>query len=218
MAKNRARPQIVHKPSRRLAPKRTLYIYCEGQFEEGYFEHLRSATRLPGELLKIKVVQLGQQGDARKMLEQARRELQRDEADPRDLILCLVFDCEPHDRARCEINRSVYTELVEATAPVKHEEKGFVSYPSFEVWPLLHRCENLKGINTAEAAKGRFKREFQQAPSPEFNFRSLTGQEQAMQRAEKIWRGITGFPSVPATSIHLLLALIEQLKTPAWMR
>lgn len=92
MARDRSHPQYAAKASRKLSPKKTLHIFCEGQFEHRYFEYLRSSLRLPGDLLKISVTSLGSQGDARKMLEQARKEIRQGGVDPQDSILCLVFD------------------------------------------------------------------------------------------------------------------------------
>ena len=126
VARSRARGRSTRKKASREDSK-LYYIFCEGVTETDYFKKLKNTLLKGRRDVALNIEPLGKAGDPRILLKKALRQMEGLELEQ----AWLVFDCEPQDPNRCKIARETFFRKTVVT-PI-------ISFPSFELWLILHK-------------------------------------------------------------------------------
>lgn len=204
----RRRPKVPPRPS--------LLVVCEGEKTE--YRYFRNARRLQGiRLLKIEVEQ--NHSDPVSVVRTAIR--LKDEA--ADRARRFEDDNERFDEVWCAIDVDRHAKLDQALSLAAENSIGVaISNPCFELWILLHVCEQSAELS-AQQAKAACRKAIKGFTGT-IPF-AMFGDEyfQALTRAKKLDRVHTGKqkPGNPCTRVYLLTeklssmgksALLKQLK------
>ena len=120
--------QRLESPRRKMKP--VFLVFCEGETEETYLDHLKQAYRSP-----IKIIPKVEGGDiSQRLIDARRRELKISKNDK--VLVFLMYDMDvPEVNARLERCRAF----------------KLLSNPSIELWFLLHGKGCVSNITTDEA-------------------------------------------------------------------
>ena len=183
--------QRLESPRRKMKP--VFFVFCEGETEETYLDHLKQAYRSP-----IKIIPKVEGGDiSQRLIDARRRELKISKNDK--VLVFLMYDMDvPEVDARLERCRAF----------------KLLSNPSIELWFLLHGKGCVSNITTDEAFDELVKlencwNEYEKAALTETQKSYLWNNRlAAVERARKLQK----FCSPSSGVYNLILALEKSIR------